>query len=268
MADKDIFNVPTEFFDTSAGSVQVPSFYYDGSAATAFFWCDYDKVEPKLQGTGLVPCRFYNGKALVSFGFFNYRDTSFGAYYEAILFIAVYPSLLKRPMSMALEFLRKPDRRTMGFFHLDLPLTADLPRAAGRELWGLTKFLADISFASSGNRFEGTVFAPDTGETIITMTSPFGRGLSMPGTNVIFYSNHQDKILKTVIVGTYPSKVTSGKKIDINIGPSSHRMADNLRDIGLNESRPIMLQTTSSLRFRQNASTPVGEWKSPPPPYP
>ncbi len=267
MSHKDIFNVPTDFVNTSEGPVKVPSFYYDGAAVTAFFWCEYDKVGPKLQGTGLVPCRFYNGKALVSFGFYNYRDSSFGTYYEAILFIAVYPSFLKKPKIMGLEFLKNPDRRTMGFYHLDLPLTAALPWAAGRELWGLTKFLTDISFTCSGDRFEGSVFAPETGENIITMTSPFGRGLSMPATNMAFYSNHRDRILKTVIIGNYPGKVTNGKKVEIKIGPANHRMAKNLQDMGLNESRAIMLQTTDSLRIRQNASISAGNWKSPPPPY-
>ncbi len=267
MARKNIFDVQTELCDTSEGPVPVPSFYQDGAAATAFFMCEYDKVEATLQGTGLLPCRMQNGKALVGLGFFDYRDTSFGSYHESTLMIAVYPLSGKKPWNMSLEFLRKADRRTFGFYHLDLPLTQALPWAAGRELWGLNKFLTDIPFTCTGDTFEGSVLAPDTGDNIFTIRGPFGRGLSMPAANVVFYSNHQDTILKTVCISNYSCKMTGGKSVEVTIGPARHLMAEHLEGLGLRELRPVMLQTTDQLRFRQNTSTSAGSWKSPPPPY-
>ena len=61
------------------------------------YWVDYDRVLPKLEGTGLVPCKFINGKALVSLIFYNYRDVSIGPYEEVTITIVVRPIALKDP---------------------------------------------------------------------------------------------------------------------------------------------------------------------------
>jgi hypothetical protein len=47
--------VPQAAVTTSEGKVELPMLFYDVSVRHLNFWVDYDRVLPKLAGTGLVP---------------------------------------------------------------------------------------------------------------------------------------------------------------------------------------------------------------------
>ncbi len=65
MKQDTFFDVPISVAQTSEGRVDLPIFYYNVGIRHLNYWVDYDRVAPKLEGIGLVPCRFFNGKALV-----------------------------------------------------------------------------------------------------------------------------------------------------------------------------------------------------------
>ncbi len=253
MKKHEFFNVPTSICDTSAGPVQLPAFYRDCSMVTAIFSCECDRAAEKLQGTGLVPAKFFNNKALVILGYYEYRDTTFGPYNEMSVMLMVYPRSSVPAGPAFFEFFRKPARRSLGYFFLNLPLSATLPMVAGIELWGLPKFITDISFNCSGGRFEGKIPDPETGENIITLKAPFGQGVTMPPMDMTYYSPYETSLLKTVVNIGSPAKGTRGKGVEVIIGPSEHPMAANLRDLGLEAAKPIMLQTCDRFRYRLNA---------------
>jgi len=267
MAGKDLFAGPTAAHDTSEGPVQLPACYRDASAVTTLFWCEYDRLASTLQGTGLVPARFYKGRGLAILSFYEYRDTSFGPYLEMSLTAAVYPLSCVPPRSATLELFRKPARRTLGYYFIDLPLTAKLPLVAGRELWGLPKFKTNISFDSTGAEFVGKVPDPETGENIITVKAPFGRGMPMPVMDMAFYSNREDSILKTMVNIHASVKSMSGKLVEVVVGPAKHRMVDNLRSLGLDKTRPFLLQTSDQFRYSLNAGEITEDWSGPALPY-
>ncbi len=267
MASQDNFSTSKIMMDTSEGPVEIPSFYNDGSTVTAFFWCDYETVVSKLEGTGLVPAKGFNGKAIVVLCFFEYRDSSFGPYNEILLMTAVYPDSTLPWWSTNLQFFKNSRDRRLGFYVIDLPLTAALPLAAGREIWGLPKFIADIAYSFSKDTFEANVSIPETGEKIISFKSPFNKGLLIPIVDNTFYSNHEDSIIKIIVNVNFSGKITTGRKVKVAVGSVKHRMAQNLHDLGLDGARPFFLQTSDQLRSRLNSGVKVKSWKSHQLPY-
>ncbi|MCP4627453.1 MAG: acetoacetate decarboxylase family protein [bacterium] len=259
MKNSNFFDVTTSSHDTSAGPIQIPSLYRDSSMVTAMFLCECDRVAGKLEGTGLVPAKFLKGKALAILSFYEYRDTTFGPYNEMSFMVLVYPgsSVPKWPASF--EFFRKASNRSLGYFFLDLPLTANLPLVAGIELWGLPKFITDVSFQCSEGMFEGKIPDPETGEDIVTLKAPFGRGVTMPPMDMAYYSTYEGSLMKTIVNLGSPAKMTSGKGVEITVGPSRHAMTDNLRDLDLDGAKPIMVQTCDRFIYRLNQGEPIGQ---------
>ena len=91
---KDFFNVPRTYYTTSYTKTQVPMFFYKTALRVINYFVEYDRVLPVLKGTGLLPVRFFNGKALASLTFFNYQQVTVGAYEEVVLAAIVYPEAL------------------------------------------------------------------------------------------------------------------------------------------------------------------------------
>ena len=139
MAKDDFFEVPRKAVETSDGSVELPILYYDVSIIQAFFWCDLDCVAAKLRGTDLAPVRLVTGKALAGIFFFEYRDTTISSYNECGLAVMVRPETASKPLFPTMDFFRKPDARTFGFYVLDLPVTTESACVAGREFVGISE---------------------------------------------------------------------------------------------------------------------------------
>jgi hypothetical protein len=72
-------------------------FFFKLATRILNYFVDYDRVVPLMKGTGLVPCKFFNGKAIVSLIFYNYQDVTIGPYDEVTITIVCYPELLNKP---------------------------------------------------------------------------------------------------------------------------------------------------------------------------
>lgn len=270
MARNGFFDVPRAPSRTSEGKVDLPIFFHDAAVRQLNYWVGYDRVLPKLAGTGLVPCRFFNGKALVSLIFFQYRDVSIGPYDEVTVTVIVRPEMLEEPLFYLPNFLRKKGAswKNIGAYVLEMPVTSFTARAAGRELWGYPKFITTIPYRLEGPVFEYVVLDPDTGESIVSVKGRMGAGIPLRGFDLVTYSNHGDAIWKTIIDVDAVSINCRGKGTEVKVGPSRHGMANNIRDLGLEDLQPFIIQGTDSFRSRLNAGTPVAPWKTPPLPYP
>ncbi|RMD92177.1 MAG: hypothetical protein D6814_17300, partial [Calditrichaeota bacterium] len=167
------FAVPQETHMTSAGEARFPILYYDATALQTFFWCDVGAAQFFLNGTGLAATRFFNGKALAAMGWYEYRDTDIGPYHEVGLAIAVQPS--HRPLRWPfLQFLVPSQRRVLGFYIIDLPVTTEIACAAGQEMWGFPKFVTEIPYSIDGNHVAINVLHPESGESIVKIEGQLG----------------------------------------------------------------------------------------------
>jgi len=267
---KDFFRVPRTYYTTSYTKTQVPMFFYKTALRAVNYFVEPDRVLPVLKGTGLLPVRFFNGKALASLTFFNYQKVTVGAYEEVVLAAIVYPEAL-RPPSMPfpkLLFAKKEKRwKNMGMYVIEMPVTIPGARAAGREIWGFPKFLTRIPYRLSGNHFEFGVVDPDTEESIVDVKGEAGLGLSVKAFDLVSFNNYEDTIFRVATEVDGKIKNCTCKSIEVKVGPSRHRMAENIRALGLDTAKPFVVMSSNYLRTRLNPGKPVADWKSPALPY-
>ena len=257
----------TKTSQTSLGPVELPVFCSDGSAVVAFFTCDYEKAAQKLEGTGLYPIKWSTGKAIATLGLFEYRQSTLEPYNEGFLMIAVSPQPKMSLLAKRLQFFMTAEKRKLGFYTLDLPITEELPLVAGREIWGVPKFLADIPLIFSSYRFRGEVLVRSTGEKILSLESSFKKGMPFRFLDSMVYSNHQDSILKIISNFNCSVKITRDREARIEVGSIDHPMAHNLRDLELDGATPFLLQTADKIEFILNDGIRVMTHPSPPLPY-
>jgi len=266
----DFFDVPQTDYTTSCGMVQLPVFYQRLAMRTINYFVEYNRVLPILKGTGLLPVRFFNGKAVASLAFFNYQQVTVGAYEEFVVAAIVYPEALGPPsMPFAKLLLAKKEKRwkNMGMYVIEMPVTTPGARAAGREIWGFPKILTRIPYKLSGKHFEFGVANPDTEESIVDVKGEIGPGLSTKAFDLVSFTNYGDTIFRVVTEVNGKIKNCACKRIEVKVGPSSHRMAENIRALGLDTARPFVVMSSDYLQTRLNPGRPVADWKSPALPY-
>jgi hypothetical protein len=248
--------------------VDLPFFYYDASVRQLNFFIDYGAAVSKLEGTGLVPCRVFNGKAVACLVFYNYRETSIGSYEEVSLVIPSYPESFKDPKYYLVNMLKRDGHKwTVGVYVLELPVTIPEARVSGREIWGFPKYLTDIPFSLSDRSFEYAVMDGPGGQPVMKVECVTGPGLNMPGTDVVAFTDHDNTILRTIVNVDAKYRMGMCRELRIDTGTTDHRLAQNVRDLGLERLKPFSVQATDLFRSRLNKGWPVAEWKTPPMPY-
>ncbi len=264
------FHVPNIKTNTSVSKVELPMLFNNVRVRQLNYFISPEKVEPYLAGTGMVPCRFFNGKCLVSMVLYNYQDVTIGGYDEVTIIVFVRPEMLEDPKRYLPELLKKEGAswRNIGAYVLEMPVTIPEARAAGRELWGYPKFETEIPYKLEGNRFEFAVKDPDVDEWIVQVKGSHTPGITMTGFSPATYSNFRDKVWKTIIDTEVKYKYCRVKDLEVKVGNSSHGMAKKIKAMGLDSVKPFMMQTTDSFKSRLNAGCPVADWPTPPLEYP
>ena len=245
------FQYPRETRKTSQGDVDFPVHYYDVSNLIAVFRADPDGVESLLKSSGLKPALGLVGKPLVFLSFYEYRKTSIGSYNEVGVAIPVLPKGTRSSRSSLFDLLRAVDKSQLGFYVVDLPVTTEAANAAGREFWGYPKFVADIPFKLEGNAFSSEVKDP-AGGRILQLSGKLNLGIKTSPLSAVTYSRLDGKTLRAVINVRGSNKTHLGHSLKLNLGDSQHRMAQNLRTLGLDNQRPLMVLSSPDFQSRLN----------------
>jgi hypothetical protein len=155
---------------TLAGEeAKLPIFYYDGTAQTAVFPARLGALRRLLPDPRFVPARLAPGLGAVGVSCFEYRDTDIGPYNElAISVILKDPRIgANLPGRALLTGLR--DKQLHAWVH-HLPVTTEIARAGGVELYNYPKFVGSIDFAENGSR--RTCHLREGDEHILTLRGP------------------------------------------------------------------------------------------------
>ncbi|MBW8059677.1 MAG: hypothetical protein FVQ78_04950 [Solirubrobacterales bacterium] len=130
---------------------KLPIFYYDGTAQTAVFAARLGALRKLLPDPRFVPARLAPGLGAVAVSCFEYRDTDIGPYNELAIAIVLNepPFALNLPARAILGGLRR--RQLHAWVH-HLPVTTEIARAGGVELYNYPKFVAAIDFEETGSR--------------------------------------------------------------------------------------------------------------------
>lgn len=255
---KSFFDVPRTTEETTAGPVDLPILYYDTSYVFAFFLVDQKAAAAQLDDDALRPAMNFRGKTLIGLANYQYRNSTVGDYGEVGIALPVVPRHARsgERWLQALHCVDNPDR-DLGYQVLHLPVTTEAANAAGREIWGLPKFVTPISVHHSGRMVDVSVADPDGNGTIMNLFGRAGLGVRSPQVPVMLYSRLDGQMLRTGVNGRGPSVLRSGGGVRLSVGESTHPMAETLRSLGMDGMAPFAIQLTHASQSRLNQGVPT-----------
>jgi hypothetical protein len=206
----------------------LPIRYFDVQCLVATFLAPAGKASDLLVGAGLQPVLQEDGRAVVDLYCIEYRKTDIGPYNEV--------GLTVRALA--------PGDPIAASYVVYLPVTTAAACRAGREIWGYNKFAAAIDVRSEGKAFS-TVLCDEGHEIIGAFEGMRGASVPAPPTDIITFTLHHGRLIKTVIRVPTPSFASSGDSFLFKVGTSKHPMADNLRTLALDGARPVLVYYTN-----------------------
>lgn len=206
----------------------LPIRYFDVRCLVATFLAPPDKASELLVGAGLQPVLQEDGRAVVDLYCIEYRKTDIGPYNEVGLTVRA----------------KAPGDPIAANYVLNLPVTTAVACRAGREIWGYNKFVAAIDVKSEGRAFS-TVLRDEGHEIICALEGRRDASVPAPPTDILTFTLHHGRLIKTVIQVPTPSLASSGDSFLLKVGPSRHPMADNLRTLALDGARPVLVFYTN-----------------------
>lgn len=243
------FQIPRTSKQTQQGEVELPIYFLDTSNLIAIFKADRQGIDKLLENTGLKSALSFGGKPLVFISFYEYRDSSVGAYNEVGIAIPVIPEGTKKPSMGFLDILRATDQCQIGWHIINLPVTTERANSAGQEIWGYPKFVAEIPFNLSNAAFKSKVKDPKS-DDILSLEGKLKFGLKAPALSGVTYSHLNGKLLRSSVNARGDYKAYLAHQLRLKVGSSEHNMAANLRTLGLQNSRPIVVLGCQNFQSR------------------
>jgi hypothetical protein len=205
----------------------LPIRYFDVQCLVATFLAAPDRASELLVGAGVQPVLQEDGKAVVDLYCIEYRKTDIGPYNEVGLTVRA----------------KAPNDPIAANYVVNLPVTTALANRAGREIWGYNKFVAAIDVNSEGKTFS-TVLRDSDHEIIGALEGVRGVSVPAPAADILTFTLHQGRLTKTAIKVLTPSLASSGDSFVFKVGTSRHPMTSNLRMVGLDGARPVLIHYT------------------------
>jgi hypothetical protein len=210
---------------TDGTECRLPIRYFDVQCLVATFLTRLDPAAELLKGSGLQAVSQEDGKGVVVLYFIEYRETDIGPYNEVGLTILA----------------RAPGDPIPANYVVNLPVTTEVASRAGREIWGYNKSVAAIEVKSGGKTF--STFLRDVENTLIgSIEGRRGASVPTPPTDILTFTLLQGRVIKTIIRVLTPFRTSGGEDFVFKIGASTDPMANNLRILGLDGARPMLLQ--------------------------
>lgn len=148
---------PEDFFDgvgqadinLGSDSVKLPIFYRDGEVMMGIFPAHLGRIKQLLPDRSLTPARLAPGVGAMSVTCFEYRDSDVGSYNELAIGAVLSPPGHSSGLPMQ-KMLSGVVGGQIEAYVQHLPVTTELARVSGREIWNFPKFVTPIDFEESG----------------------------------------------------------------------------------------------------------------------
>jgi hypothetical protein len=174
---------------------KLPVFYYDNTSLQAIYTASTTKVKKLLPDPQMNLIEMSPGRCTVVFTAFEYRNSDLGPYNE---FSISFPIAFQKRQIPGLTLWSQMRHASFTVHIWKLPVTTEIARRGGVELYGYPKFLADIFF-DKGKEWVSCRLAEE-GEEILTLT---GRVLPTAGqrtSRIVTYSIIDDIPLSANVV--------------------------------------------------------------------
>jgi hypothetical protein len=234
----------------------LPIQYRDGSAVYFYFTVPSKLVAEILDGS-FEPAPLAFGQTIAALCFFEYRDSSIGAYNELGLGVTVRGD--RKAPWLPLDLLRGAKARTTGFHILSLPVTSEAANQAGRTIWGFPKFVTEIPFRLEGRRFEASGSDPKTAKkTLFSVESQLGRGVPSKGLDLVLLNRGAAGNEKSIV--NTQAQFTSARcpEFTLTIAKGDHPLQSLLRTLNLDSQAPLMAQYTTRFISQLHGPLPFG----------
>jgi hypothetical protein len=230
------------FFDGVAQSAvaiadqpaKVPIFYYDGTATSAVFPARLGALRRLMPDPRFCPARLAPGLGAVAVTCFEYRDTDIGPYNELAVSVVLnepwfLPNLPGRALLASLR------RRQLHAWVHHLPVTTEIARAGGVDLYNYPKFIAGIDFEESEQY--RTCRLSEGAEHIFTLS---GKRIATP-------RHEQFQLFSHLWMDRQPQ----GSEFKINANQMGVSLSPAAATLELGERHPIALELAGLLVSRR-----------------
>ena len=207
--------------------MRLPVEVRDATAAVAYYVVPTAAAQRLVTPAALRIAQVLPGRTLCSIGAIEYKDCDLGTYYEiAVTFVVREPGERTVPyLGAALGLMRG----SLGAYIHQLPVNEPFSCAAGNNIWGFPKIVAEIEM-STNDGIQTAVLRAD-GQHVLSHSIPVGGARSFHKRTQISYAYRDGILYKT------PSAM-SGEGVgwrrggaDLELG--THPIADELRTLGL-----------------------------------
>lgn len=240
---------PGRIITTSNGQFELPTLYYRDDSFQAMFTADLDALYRVMPSDQLHPIKVGRNRALFAIAAFNYLECSVAPYGEVGIVVPVVHGRKPPPLLPALFESSWPGT---GVLVLHLPVTTKLARDGGRDLWGYTKFLAEMHFDNTPEFEECRL--DEGGEHILTLRV-VKRGIAIPDQRpLVTYSVKDRALIRTKVPQRSISRTALGAGGSFLELGKNHPVARSIRELGV-DLRPIATRSF----FGRSAILPEGE---------
>jgi len=221
---------------TLAGeAAKLPIFYYDGTAQTAVFPARLGALRRLLPDPRFVPARLAPGLGAVAVSCFEYRDTDIGPYNELAITIVLNnpPFASNLPGRALLAGLRS--KQLHAWVH-HLPVTTEIARAGGVDLYNYPKFVGSIDYEEAAGRRNSRLGEGD--EHILTLDGPL---IDTPRSGELQLFSH-----------LWHDRQPQESEFKLNVIASGRSLRSGAARLELGERHPIARELASVLVSRRS----------------
>ena len=224
-------------FDWEGRKAKLPVFYYDNTALTAIYTASTAAVRGLLPHPAMRPIELYPGRCLAAFTAFEYRETDIDPYNE---FSISFPVTFDRPQIPGVTAGLQMARRCYSAYVWQLPVTTEIARVGGVDLYGYPKFIADIDFTRDPGWV--TCDLSEGGKRILSLR---GKALPTSRGKVVRFVTYSMKDGIPLVANVYQNPIEYAQSqrsqaAELTLG-HDHPAAQKLMGIRLSQS-PLMYQ--------------------------
>ncbi len=242
------FSEPQQEVSISAGKTFLPCHFRKVYYTVCLFKTNKEALLQKMKGTELLPALKWGKHYLVAIGLIRYDDCDLGQYSEVIVAIPSLAVGMRKPVSSWLNLVSSLNNRKIGQYILHIPVTSEFSRVAGNELWGYPKIVAPVEHEFTRSSLHSKVLDPVSKELIMEVKGNLGFEIPFIPLSLITYSMLDGKLFKTPVKVRGMMKLRLRHNLRLQVGSSSHSMANDLRLLGLDGKKPLIVMDTEKFQ--------------------
>lgn len=251
------FNEQQHEVKISAGKTFMPCFFKKVHYTVCLFTANTEGILQKLKGTGLDPALKWDNRFMVAIGLVQYEESDLGSYNEMIIAIPSIPKGMKKPWSSWLDLVGSLQHRKVGQYITHIPVTSEFSKVSGYELWGYPKIVAPVEHEFTTASLHSKVFDPVSHELITEVKGNLGFGIPSIPLSLITYSFINSQMHRTQVKVRGTMKLRLNHSLRLHVGSSTHPMATDLRMLGLDGKKPILVMDTDQFQSVFYKAIPV-----------